>query len=129
EMSLSILGKEALEGPIGSHMSYVGTDPDSINNYCRAYNVDFLGDGLIIANLRVSGGSTQANYSELVSTIIVNNKIVSQNYSIAAQSGGGFYTSTSSTESVRQGANTIRLCGGVRGVTNPAVTLSVSLIQ
>ncbi|HHK1734005.1 TPA: hypothetical protein ACQQYL_006785, partial [Pseudomonas aeruginosa] len=127
EVSLSISGKEALSGSLSTYMAFTGTDTDGINNYCRFYSVEFSGDGLVIANLKVYGGSTQANYSELVATILVNNKVVAQNYSMAASSGGGFYTSVSSTESVMKGPNTVRLCGGERAITSPGVTFSVSM--
>ena len=110
-------------------MTYIGTDADGVRNFCRFYSVEFEGDGLVIANLQVFGGATQSNYSELVATVIVNEKTVSQNYSIASQSGGGFYTSTSSAETVKKGTNTMRLCGGERATTNPGATFSISLIQ
>ncbi|WP_220276739.1 hypothetical protein, partial [Pseudomonas aeruginosa] len=129
KLSLSVTGKESIEGEITSYMSYVGTDSYGVDTYCRRYNVEFSSDGLIISNLRVSAYSTQINRSEVISTIIVNNKTVAQNYSVSTQSAGGFFTSTSSTESVRSGTNTIRLCGGVFAVTGAAVSLSVSLIQ
>ncbi|HHN3578754.1 TPA: hypothetical protein ACRN1P_006913, partial [Pseudomonas aeruginosa] len=129
KLSLSVTGKESIAGPITSYMKYVGTDSYGVDTYCRDYDVDFSSDGLIITNLRVSAYSTQTNWSEVISTIIINNKNVAQNYSVATQSAGGFFTSTSSTESVRSGVNTIRLCGGTLAVTGAAVSLSVSLIQ
>ncbi|HFL2116373.1 TPA: hypothetical protein ACG5BG_002891 [Pseudomonas aeruginosa] len=129
KLSLSVTGKESLGGPVTSYMSYVGTDSYGVDTYCRDYSFDFSSDGLIITNLRVAAVSTQTNRSEVISTIIVNNKFVAQNYSVATQPAGGFFTSTSSTESVRSGVNTLRLCGGVVAVTGPTVVFSVSLIQ
>lgn len=128
ELSLSIQGKDVQSGPIASLMSYTGTDPDGINNYCRLYDVIFNGDGLVIANLTVNGISTTAGNSQLVALVEVNGRTVAQNYSLAS-SGGGFYTSAAGTESVKKGANSVRLCGGYRAVNNPSVSFSLSLIQ
>lgn len=97
--------------------------------YCKQYIEDIESSALVVASLRTSANATTNNYSQIVSYIDVNGRIVNQNYDIAQTASGGFYTSISGAETLNSGENIIRICSAFRAVSSPESRFSISILQ
>src|SRR3546814_746218 len=123
---LGVTGKEARSGTVGSLFTYVGTS-GSIAMYCREFLESPQSTALVVVSLLTNAQSTQPDFSQLTTAITVDGVAVTQNYNVA-RTTGGFYVSSTATETIAQGNRRIRLCVGSRSVTGWEVTYSISIL-
>src|SRR3546814_5763276 len=91
--------------------------------YCREFLESPQSTALVVVSLLTNAQSTQPDFSQLTTAITVDGVAVTQNYNVA-RTTGGFYVSSTATETIAQGNRRIRLCVGSRSVTGWEVTRS-----
>lgn len=95
--------------------------------YCREYLESPQNTSLVVVSLLTNGQSNQPDISQLVTSISVDGVVVSQNYNVA-RTTGGFYVSSTATETIAIGNRIVRLCVGARSITGWTVTYSISIL-
>lgn len=117
-------------GVTDTGFSYAGTTAEGLAVWCKSFTYTATATAIVFGSLNTWSNATQTGYSELVAYIALDTGTVSSNYTVAAQSGGGFNVSTALIDTVSAGTHAIYLCTEERGTTGfYGVSYSASVLQ